>query len=70
MEDKKIAIEVKLNSNQIDNAANNLISINKKISSKNERMGFDALCVICGIEDYAYKREDGVYVVPITVLKD
>ena len=70
MEGKKIAIEIKLNSNQIDNAANNLININKKISSKNENMGFDSLCVICGMQDYAYKREDGVYVVPITVLKD
>ena len=70
MGDKKIAIEIKLNSNQIDNAANNLISINKKISSKNESMGFDAMCVICGMQDYAYKRDDGVYVVPITVLKN
>ncbi|MBR4313655.1 MAG: DUF4143 domain-containing protein, partial [Lachnospiraceae bacterium] len=70
MEDKKIAIEIKLNSNQIDNAANNLISINKKISSKNESTCFDAMCVICGMQDYAYKRDDGVYVVPITVLKD
>lgn len=70
MEGKRIAIEIKLNSNQIDNAANNLININRKISSKNEKTGFDALCVICGIQDYAYKREDGVYVVPITVLKN
>ena len=70
MGDKKIAIEIKLNSNQIDNAANHLININKKICSKNENMGFDALCVICGIQDYAYKRDDGVYVVPITVLKN
>ena len=70
MEGKKIAIEIKLNSNQIDNAANNLIGINKKISSRNESMGFDAMCVICGMQDYAYKREDGVYVVPITVLKN
>lgn len=26
------------------------------------------LCVICGMTNMAYKREDGVYVVPITVL--
>ena len=70
MDDKKIAIEIKLNSNQIDNAANHLININKKIFSKNENNGFHALCVICGMQDYAYKRDDGVYVVPITVLKD
>ena len=66
---RRIAIEIKLNPNQIDNAAKNLISISKKIS-KNGSKEFDALCVICGIQDYAYKREDGVYVVPITVLKD
>ena len=53
---KKVAIEIKLNANQIDNAAKNLISINKKISSKNNNKGFDALCVICGMQDFAYKR--------------
>ena len=26
------------------------------------------LCVICGMTNMAYKREDGVYVVPITAL--
>lgn len=26
------------------------------------------LCVICGTTNMAYKREDGVYVVPITAL--
>ena len=26
------------------------------------------LCVICGMTNMAYKREDGVFVVPITVL--
>ena len=70
MDNRKVAIEIKLNANQIDNAAKSLISINKKISSKNDNKGFDALCIICGMQDYAYKREDGVYVVPITVLKN
>lgn len=27
------------------------------------------LCVICGMSNKAYKRPDGVYVVPITALK-
>ncbi|WP_456055837.1 hypothetical protein [Agathobacter sp.] len=27
------------------------------------------LCVICGMSNMAYKRPDGVYVVPITTLK-
>ena len=28
------------------------------------------LCVICGMAEAAYKRPDGVYVVPITALKN
>jgi len=28
------------------------------------------LCVICGLTSAFYKRSDGVYVVPITSLKD
>lgn len=62
-------IEIKLNTNQIDNAAKKLININKKIS-QNGNKEFDTLCVICGLQDFAYKRDDGVYVVPATVLKD
>ncbi|MCD7749514.1 MAG: hypothetical protein LUH42_05645, partial [Oscillospiraceae bacterium] len=27
-------------------------------------------CVICGLSNAAYQREDGVYVVPITALKN
>ena len=65
-----MAIEIKLNANQIDQAANHLIRINNKLKEKNEKNKFDALVVVCGLEDYAYKREDGVYVVPITLLKN
>ena len=28
------------------------------------------LCVICGMTNAAYKRPDGVYVVPITALRN
>ena len=28
------------------------------------------LMVLCGVAPFAYKREDGVFVVPITCLKD
>ena len=28
------------------------------------------LMVLCGVAPFAYRREDGVYVVPITCLKD
>ena len=32
--------------------------------------GTKHMCVICGLSNAAYMREDGVYVVPITALKD
>jgi hypothetical protein len=28
------------------------------------------LCVVCGLTNAAYRRPDGVFVVPITALKD
>lgn len=30
----------------------------------------ELLCVLVGLSSYAYRREDGVYVVPITALRD
>lgn len=43
-------------------------NINHKII-KNGGKGAKTLCVICGLTNAAYKRKDGVYVVPITSLK-
>ncbi len=63
------AFEIKLGTNQIDEAANNLLRINKKISSEGGQPA-KILCVICGLGSAAYKRDDGVYVVPITALKN
>ena len=43
-----------------------------KLKSIMEREGDNppkVLCVICGMSNMAYKRPDGVYVVPITALK-
>lgn len=58
------AIEVKLGVGKIDEAASSLIKF-----SKNCDLLPKFLCVISGMIDYAYKRPDGVYVVPITALK-
>jgi predicted AAA+ superfamily ATPase len=58
------AFEIKLGANQIDEAATKLLKINKKFSHP-----ATTLCVICGLSNAAYKRSDGVYVVPITALK-
>ena len=58
------AIEIKLGVGSIDEASKNLLQF------KNSCVNSPAfLCVVCGMIDYAYKRDDGVYVVPITALK-
>ena len=61
------AFEIKLGANQIDSAAKELL----KLKGIMEREGDNPpaiLCVICGMSDMAYRREDGVFVVPITAL--
>lgn len=62
-------VEIKLGANQIDEAAKNLLNINNSIKMAGGK-GAKSLCVICGLTNAAYKRPDGVYVVPITSLKD
>ena len=59
------AFEVKLNPAQVDEAAANLL----KISSMFQHKPPTAMAVIVGKSGIAYRREDGVYVLPITVLK-
>ena len=61
--------EIKLGAHQIEEAANNLIEINESIKKQGGAPA-KSLCVICGLTNAAYKRPDGVYVVPITSLKD
>ena len=61
-------IEIKLDANQIDQAASNLFKINHIIESEGGKPATSS-CVICGLTNAAYKRKDGVYVVPITSLR-
>ncbi len=63
------AFEIKLGVNAIDQAASNLIKIRDSIKENNGNYP-KVLCVICGLANAAYKRADGVYVVPITALKN
>ncbi len=63
------AIEIKLGANQIDDAAKNLIRISKKIEEKGGKKP-KILCVICGLTNFSYLRDDGLYVVGITSLKN
>ena len=62
------AFEIKLGANQIEKAANDLVNLKKQIENENGKVP-SVLCVICGLTNAAYQRPDGVYVVPITALK-
>ncbi len=64
------AFEIKLGAHQIDSAAEQLINIKNTISAQKDGLPPSALCVICGMSNAAYRREDGVFVVPITALKN
>lgn len=64
------AFEIKLGANQIDAAASELISIRDSIAEEKNSIPPSLLCVICGMSNAAYRRSDGVYVVPITALKN
>ncbi len=61
--------EIKLGANQIEEAAKNLLKMKAKIE-KNGGKSPKSLCVICGLSNAVYKREDDVIVVPITALKN
>lgn len=62
------AFEIKLGAHQIEKAAKDLLNLKKQIEEENGKVP-SILCVICGLTNAAYKRPDGVYVVPITALK-
>ncbi len=64
------AFEIKLGANQIDEAASNLLKISQSIEKEPNGIKPQIMCVICGMSNAAYQREDGVYVVPITALKE
>ncbi len=64
------AFEIKLGANQIDAAAKNLLKIKDAFQKDPKGRAPAVLCVLCGMTKAAYKREDGVYVVPITALKN
>lgn len=64
------AIEIKLGANQIDAAAASLLKIRDEIASEDGGIPPKVLCVICGLSNAAYRRPDGVYVVPITALRE
>lgn len=60
-------IEVKLGNRQIDEAAKNLLSLKSKIDTK--KMGAPSFLMVITGGEFAYRRDDGVFVVPIGCLK-
>lgn len=61
-------IEIKLGANQIEEAAKNLLKIKQKILEEKNGKSPKSLCVICGLSNAAYQREDGIFVLPLTAL--
>lgn len=63
-------IEVKLGGDKlIEEGAKNLKSLKNKIDTTKMKVP-SFLMVLIGVGDYAYRRPDGVYLVPIGCLKD
>lgn len=62
--------EIKLGFNQVDAAAENLLKLQKEIEADPKGRKPEFLAVICGLVSGAYRRPDGVYVLPLTTLKN
>jgi uncharacterized protein len=62
------AIEVKLGKKQIDEAAENLLKLKARIDEN--KMGEASFLMVVTGGQYAYRRNDGILVVPIACLKD
>ncbi len=64
------AFEFRLGMNQVDSAAERLLDLGSYMDKKRAKRMPSVLAVVCGMESSAYRREDGVYVLPITGLKN
>lgn len=62
------AIEVKMGSHLFDEAAKKLQLFASKINTK--KMGEPSFLAIISATEYGYQREDGVYIIPLGLLKD
>ena len=63
------AFEIKLGANKIDEGAENLLNIRNSIL-EDGGIAPSVMCVICGMSNAAYKRPDGIFVTPITALRN
>lgn len=62
------AVEVKIGSKEIEDAAVHLLELKNKVNT--EKMREPSFLMILTGTEIAYRREDGVYVVPLGCLKD
>lgn len=63
------AIEIKLGLNKVEEGSKNLIKVCKDIVDNGGKEPI-MKCVIYGVGNMAYKNADGVYIIPITALKN
>jgi len=65
------AFEIKLGADRINEGAESLLKVRSNMLDSNPKAHVpDIMCVICGMTNSIYQRPDGVWVVPITALKD
>mgnify|MGYP005757387353 CR=1 FL=1 len=64
------AFEIKLGANQIDGAADGLLKLKSAIEKEKGGRPPKVMGVICGLLNAAYRRPDGVYVIPVTALRE
>lgn len=68
-DDRYGLIEIKLATDRIDEAVKTLTKVEKELVSRGaNKPSFS--CIIVGIGEYAYRLENGIYVVPIGTLKN
>jgi hypothetical protein len=65
---KWAAVEVKLGSKQIEEAATNLLKLRDIVDTA--KMGHSSFLMVLTGGEMAYKRKDGVWVVPLGCLRD
>ncbi len=63
------AFEIKLGGSQVDEAARKLIDLKKWMESDPQAKPPAVLGVICGLQNHAATRPDGVVVVPASALR-
>lgn len=62
------AVEVKLGNRQIEEAAGHLLKLKERVNT--DRMGEPSFLMVLTGGEFAYRRNDGVLVVPVGCLKD